>query len=652
MAKNRTYNKRNVLAVVGIILTVALALTVRLGYLMIFKSEDYAARAQELHERERAIKAERGRIFDANGIEIATNKPVCTISVIHAQITDPERVIQVLSEQLGLSEEKVRKRVEKISSIEKIKSNVDKEIADKIREFDLDGVMVDEDYKRYYPYDSLASKVIGFTGSDNQGIVGLEVKYDKYLKGIDGTILTLTTASGVEIKNAAEHRIEPQPGNDLYISLDVNIQQYAEQAAQKVLKAKNANNVKLIVMNPQNGEIYAMVNVPEFNLNEPYTLIDEIAADYSGETLSSTKRNELLNGMWRNACISDTYEPGSTFKIITATAALEEGVVKLSDRFFCPGYKKVEDRTIRCHKVGGHGSQDFTEGIMNSCNPVFMEIGARVGVEKMYSYYKKLGLFNRTGIDLPGEANSIMHKMDNVGAVELATMSFGQSFQITPLQLLTAASAVVNGGTLVTPHFGVETRSADGTVINALNYPTTDNAVSKETSETMKTLLEAVVAQGTGKRSYLPGFRVGGKTATSEKLPRSSNKYISSFIGFAPANQPQVIALVLIDEPTGIYYGGTIAAPVVSELFDNILPYLGIEASYTETEIEEYNIGSFTVPDFVGKTNKEVKDMLKIYDFGDVHPLGEGDIVTEQFPLAGEEVKKDSDLILYYSDTP
>jgi stage V sporulation protein D (sporulation-specific penicillin-binding protein) len=650
MSRSRTYNRRNVLLVVSIIILAALGLTIRLGYLMILKSEVYAMRAQELHERERAIKAERGSIFDTNGIEIATNKPVCTISVIHAQITDPERVIEVLSELLGLSEERVRKRVEKVSSIEKVKSNVDKEVADKIREYDLDGVMVDEDYKRYYPYDSLASKVIGFTGSDNQGIIGLEVKYDEYLKGIDGTILTLTTAYGVEIENAAEDRIEPQQGNDLYISLDVNIQQYAEQAALKVMQAKNANNVKLIVMNPQNGEIYAMVNAPEFNLNDPYTLIDEIAADYSAESLSSEKLNELLNGMWRNACISDTYEPGSAFKIVTATAALEEHVVELNDTFFCPGYKKVEDRLIRCHKAGGHGSQTFVDGIKNSCNPVFMEIGARVGVEKMYDYYKKLGLFNRTGIDLPGEANSIMHKIDNIGAVELATMSFGQSFQITPLQLLTASSAVVNGGTLVTPHLGVEIRTPDGTKVQALDYPTTENAVSKETSDTMKQLLEAVVADGTGKRAYLPGFRVGGKTATSEKLPRRSAKYISSFIGFAPANNPQVIALVLIDEPTGIYYGGVIAAPVISDLFDNILPYLGIEASYTETEIEKFNIGSFQMPDFVGKTRKEVKDMLKIYDFGELYPLGEGDIVIEQFPLPGETVDKDSDLILYYND--
>jgi len=648
MAKNRTYNRKNMLLVVSIIALAAIGLTARLGWLMIASSEEYADRAQALHERERAIKAERGKIYDINGVEIATNKPVCTISVIQAQVTDPEKVIQVLSDLLGLSEDKVRARVEKVSSIERIKSNVKKDIADEIREYDLDGVMVDEDYKRYYPYESLASKVIGFTGSDNQGIIGLEVKYDDYLQGINGTILTLTTAHGVEIENAAEDRIEPQAGNDLYTSLDVNIQEYAEQAALKVMEAKNANNVKLIVMNPQNGEIYAMVNAPEFNLNDPYTLINEIQAEYEGVTISSEKQNELLNNMWRNACISDTYEPGSCFKIVTATAAFEENVVKLTDTFFCPGYRKVEDRLIRCHKTTGHGSETFVDGIKNSCNPVFMDIAARVGAERMYVYYERLGLFKKTGIDLPGEANSIMHKIDNIGAVELATMAFGQSFQITPLQLLTSSSAVINGGKLVAPHLGIYIKTPDGRTVKTLQYESKEGVVSKETSETMKELLEAVVASGTGKRAYLPGFRIGGKTATSEKLPRSNNKYISSFIGFAPANDPQVIALILIDEPTGIYYGGTIAAPVIAELFDNILPYLGIEESYTESEITEYHIGTITVPNFIGKTKKEVKELLKIYDFGELYPLGEGEVVTEQFPLPGETVDIDSDLILYY----
>lgn len=648
MAKNRTYNRRNILIIIVVILITAILLTGRLTYLIIFKSEEYAARAKALHERERPIKAERGSIYDINGVEIATNKPVCTISVIHNQITEPERVIKVLSEELGLSEEYVRKRVEKVSSIERIKSNVNKETADRIREYKLDGVMVDEDYKRYYPYGSLASKVIGFTGSDNQGVIGLEVKYEEYLKGINGTILTLTTAYGVEIENAAEDRITPQPGNDLYLTLDVNIQKYAEQAAYKVMEAKGADNVKLIVMNPNNGEIYAMVNAPEFDLNNPYNLINEIAQDYVGETLSSEKLNELLNGMWRNACISDTYEPGSAFKIVTTTAALEEKVLSLDDRFFCPGYKRVEDRIIRCHKAGGHGSQSFVEGIMNSCNPVFMEVGARVGVKKTYEYYKKLGLFNKTGVDIPGEANSIMHDIEDIGAVELATMSFGQSFQITPLQLLTAASAIINGGTLVTPHFGREIRSRDGRLIKTLTYETKENVISKETSETMKQLLEAVVSGGTGKRAYLPGFRVGGKTATSEKLPRRSGKYISSFIGFAPADDPQVIALVLIDEPVGIYYGGTVAAPVIADLFNNILPYMGIEPEYTEEELKQYEVGTFEVPDLIGKTRKEMKDLLRIYDFEDVYTLGDGETVTEQFPLPGESVNRGSSLVLYY----
>ncbi|NLY48577.1 MAG: PASTA domain-containing protein [Clostridiales bacterium] len=648
MAKNRTYNRRNILIIIVVILITAILLTGRLTYLIIFKSEEYAARAKALHERERPIKAERGSIYDINGVEIATNKPVCTISVIHNQITEPERVIKVLSEELGLSEEYVRKRVEKVSSIERIKSNVNKETADRIREYKLDGVMVDEDYKRYYPYGSLASKVIGFTGSDNQGVIGLEVKYEEYLKGINGTILTLTTAYGVEIENAAEDRITPQPGNDLYLTLDVNIQKYAEQAAYKVMEAKGADNVKLIVMNPNNGEIYAMVNAPEFDLNNPYNLINEIAQDYVGETLSSEKLNELLNGMWRNACISDTYEPGSAFKIVTTTAALEEKVLSLDDRFFCPGYKRVEDRIIRCHKAGGHGSQSFMEGIMNSCNPVFMEVGARVGVKKTYEYYKKLGLFNKTGVDIPGEANSIMHDIEDIGAVELATMSFGQSFQITPLQLLTAASAIINGGTLVTPHFGREIRSRDGRLIKTLTYETKENVISKETSETMKQLLEAVVSGGTGKRAYLPGFRVGGKTATSEKLPRRSGKYISSFIGFAPADDPQVIALVLIDEPVGIYYGGTVAAPVIADLFNSILPYMGIEPEYTEEELKQYEVGTFEVPDLIGKTRKEMKDLLRIYDFEDVYTLGDGETVTEQFPLPGESVNRGSSLVLYY----
>lgn len=642
MARNKTYNRRNLLLVVVVIMLVATVLSVRLGYLMLFKAEHYGAMAKQIHERERPIKAERGMIYDRTGTAIATNKPVCTISVIHNQITDPERVIKVLSETLGMTDEKVRKRVEKVSSIERIKTNVTKELADEIREYALDGVMVDEDYKRFYPFETLASKVIGFTGSDNQGIIGLEVEYDEYLQGQDGNILTLTTARGIEIENAAEDRIEPIPGNDLYLSLDVNIQKYAEQAALKVMEAKQAKNVKLIVMNPQNGEIYAMVNAPEFDLNNPYELNTAVE-----EELTSEKENELLNAMWRNACISDTYEPGSTFKIITATAALEEKVVSLNDSFSCPGFRIVEDRRIRCHKVGGHGHETFVEGVKNSCNPVFIDVGARVGATKMYEYYKKLGLFQKTGIDVPGEAGSIMHKLDNIGAVELATMSFGQSFQITPLQLLSSVSSIINGGNSVTPHFGVEIKDANGEKVKDITFKSETNVVSKETSETMKSLLEQVVSDGSGKRAYLPGFRVGGKTATSEKLPRSSKKYISSFLGFAPADNPQVIALVMIDEPVGIYYGGTIAAPVVQEVFDNILPYLGIEENYSEEEIEEYNVGSIKVPELTGKSLEAAKELLKVYEFKEIYYNGEGETVLEQFPLAGEMVDKNTDLILY-----
>lgn len=588
MARNKTYNRRNVFIVVICIIITATTLTSRLSYLMIFKSQEYANRARKLHERERPIKAQRGTIYDRNGVIIATNKPVSTISVIYSQITEREKVIDVLSSKLGLSKEYVRKRVEKDTSLERIKSNVDKSLADEIRGLKLDGVMVDEDYKRYYPYNDLASKVIGFTGGDNQGIIGLEVEYEKYLKGIDGTILTLTTAYGIEIENAAEGRIEPKPGNNLITTIDINIQQYAEQAAKKVLEAKKANNVKMILMNPQNGEIYAMVNVPEFNLNDPFVLTDNMTEGINLNSLSDDKKQDLLNNMWRNACISDTYEPGSAFKIVTATAAIETKAVDLDDEFFCPGYKIVEDRRIRCHKAGGHGSETFYEGTLNSCNPVFMEVGARVGITNMYKYFKRLGLFKKTDVDVPGEASSIMHKAKNVGQVELATISFGQSFQITPMQLLVASSAAINGGTLVTPHFGKEVTNSESKKIKDLKYKTTENVIKKETSETMKMLLEAVVRDGTGKRAYLAGARIGGKTATSEKLPRSENKYISSFIGFAPANDPQIIGLILIDEPVGIYYGGTIAAPVIAEVFENVIPYLGIK----EQNIDDSNKSS------------------------------------------------------------
>ncbi len=557
-----------VFAVCMLMITVV---TVRLGYIMLVAEKKYNRMAVSLQERERSIKAPRGVIYDRNGVVIAGNKPVCSISVIHNQITDPEKVIQVLSEKLDMPEDEIRKKVEKVSSREKIKSNVEKTIADEIRNYNLDGVMVDEDYKRYYPYSALASKVIGFTGADNQGIVGLEVYYDDILMGEDGSINTLTDAKGIEIENQAERRIEPVPGENIVLSIDVNIQQYIEQLAAETMEKCQAKRVCIIVMNPQNGEIYAMTDYPEYDLNNPFTL------NYVAETDTSENSQELLNRMWRNFCISDTYEPGSAFKIVTATAALEEGVVTVSDGFYCPGYKIVEDRKIRCHKVVGHGSETFKDGLLNSCNPVFMEVGARLGTENFYMYMEKLGLFDKTGVDLPGEANSIFHSIENVGAVELATVSFGQSFQITPLQLLRAVSAVVNGGTLITPHFGVYITDENNNIIEKLDYERKENAVSSETSQLMRELLEAVVSSGGGNKAYVGGFSIGGKTATSEKLPRSSNKYIASFVGFAPADNPQVLAFVLIDEPQGIYYGGTIAAPVAGDIFENILPYLGIE---------------------------------------------------------------------------
>ena len=544
-----------------------LVLAGRLFYLMVLSSEELSEKALGVEQRERSIKAARGIIYDRNGVVLADNQPVCTISVIHSQVTEPEKVIKLLSEKLSMDEAEIRKKVEKVSSREKIKSNVPKETADEIREASLSGVKVDEDYKRYYPYGSLASKVPGFTGSVNQGILGLESKYDSVLKGTDGTILTLTDFQGIEIESAAEERIEPVQGDSLYLSLDYTMQSFAQQAAEKVLKEKQAKSVSVILMNPQNGEIYAMVNVPEYDLNEPYELLDVYAGGEGSE-------NDKLNSMWRNPLISDSYEPGSTFKIVTATAALEEGKVSLEDTFNCPGFKIVEDRKIRCHKTQGHGTETFREGVMNSCNPVFMEIGARVGAEAMLKYYRKLGLYEKTGVDLPGEAGSIMHKLENIGAVELATMSFGQSIQITPLQLLRAVSAAVNGGTLVTPHFAVRTEDSVTGEITELTYETEPGNVSETTSETMRSLLEAVVSEGTGKNARVEGYQVGGKTATSEKLPRGTGKYISSFLGFAPADHPEIMGLVLIDEPVGVYYGGTIAAPVMAEIFQNILPYL------------------------------------------------------------------------------
>lgn len=568
--KNKTYHKKKILVVFTCAFLILTGLIGRLVYLMVFDAEYYQKRAEDLHKRERKIKAARGEIVDRNGVVLATNKTVCTISVIHSQIKEPERVTEILAKELEMNQAEVRKRVEKISSMEKVKTNVEKEVGDKIREYNLDGVKVDEDYKRYYPYDSLASKVLGFTGGDNQGIIGLEVKYEETLKGSNGTILTTTDARGIELDAVAEGRIEPVAGKTLEISMDYNIQKYCEQAAEKVMLEKQADGVSILLMNPQNGEILSMVNVPEFNLNDPFEL-------NTGEELEGEKLQDALNAMWRNRCINDTYEPGSTFKIITSAACLEEGVVTPEDTFSCPGYRMVEDRRIRCHKVGGHGSETFVQGIQNSCNPVFIDIGLRLGAERFYDYFQQFGLLDLTGIDLPGEAGTIMHQVENIGLVELATISFGQSFQVTPVQMAVTVSSIINGGRRVTPHFGKAVLDREGNVLETLSYEERSGVVSEKTSKTMQTLLEGVVANGSGKNAYIEGYSIGGKTATSQTLPRSANKYISSFIGFAPAEDPQVLGMVVIHNPQGIYYGGTIAAPVLRSIFDNVLPYLGIE---------------------------------------------------------------------------
>ena len=568
--KNKTYHKKKILVVFTCAFLILTGLIGRLVYLMVFDAEYYQKRAEDLHKRERKIKAARGEIVDRNGVVLATNKTVCTISVIHSQIKEPERVTEILAKELEMDQAEVRKRVEKVSSMEKVKTNVEKEVGDKIREYNLDGVKVDEDYKRYYPYDSLASKVLGFTGGDNQGIIGLEVKYEETLKGSNGTILTTTDARGIELDAVAEGRIEPVAGKTLEISMDYNIQKYCEQAAEKVMREKQADGVSILLMNPQNGEILSMVNVPEFNLNDPFEL-------NTGEELEGEKLQDALNAMWRNRCINDTYEPGSTFKIITSAACLEEGVVTPEDTFSCPGYRMVEDRRIRCHKVGGHGSETFVQGIQNSCNPVFIDIGLRLGAERFYDYFQQFGLLDLTGIDLPGEAGTIMHQVENIGLVELATISFGQSFQVTPVQMAVTVSSIINGGRRVTPHFGKAVLDREGNVLETLSYEEGSGVVSEKTSKTMQTLLEGVVANGSGKNAYIEGYSIGGKTATSQTLPRSANKYISSFIGFAPAEDPQVLGMVVIHNPQGIYYGGTIAAPVLRSIFDNVLPYLGIE---------------------------------------------------------------------------
>lgn len=584
----KLYQKGKIVFLFFAVTAILTAACGRLAYLMIVQSDYYGKKAQALHERERSIKAARGKIVDRNGIVLADNRSVCTVSVIHSQIRDPERVIAELAELLELPEDTVRKRVEKVSSIERISSNVPKETGDAILARQLEGVKVDEDYRRYYPYDSLASKVIGFTGGDNQGIVGLEVRYDDWLSGEDGKILTMTNAYGQELEQEGERRQEPVTGNQLTISMDCNLQMYCEQAAQKVMLEKNADEVSVILMNPQNGEIFAMVNVPEYNLNEPFTLNVESASD-----LKESEKQDLLNQMWRNACINDTYEPGSTFKIITTAAALEQGVVTVNDSFYCPGYKIVEDRRIRCHKTTGHGAETFTQGIMNSCNPVFIELGLRLGAENFYHYFEQFGLLRKTGIDLPGEAATIMHKKENIGQVELATISFGQSFQITPIQLVTTVSSLINGGTRVVPHFGVSVQNAEGETRKTFSYDETEGTVSTATSKTLCDLLEHVVSEGTGKKAAIEGFSIGGKTATSQTLPRSDHKYIASFLGFAPAEDPQVIGLIVIDNPQGVYYGGTVAAPVMKEIFENALPYLGIGKTVTEQmQQEEIAVGS------------------------------------------------------------
>ena len=571
MNKNRVYHKKKTVIVFFSCLFLLTGLIVRMVYLMVIESEYYAKKAQTLHERERDIKAERGKIIDAKGEVLADNKAVCTISVIHSQIKEPEKVIAMLKKELGLSEETARKRVEKRSSIERIKTNIEKETGDRIREYGLDGVKVDEDFKRYYPYQELASKVLGFTGADNQGIIGLEVQYDDFLKGTDGKILTVTDARGVELETLGESRIEPIAGYDLHVSLDKNIQMYAQQAAEKVMEEKEADAVSILFLNPQNGEIYADVNVPEFNLNEPFMLGE------AEENLNQKEKQDALNRMWRNLTVNDTYEPGSTFKIITMAAGLSEGVVTPNDRFSCPGFKVVEDRRIHCHKRSGPGAEDFVQGAMNSCNPVFIEVGLRLGVERYYHYFKQFGLLKKTGIDIPGEAGTIMHKEANIGQVELATISFGQSFQITPIQLVTTVSSIINGGRRITPHFGVYVTDETGKEVKRFEYPVENNIVTEEVSKEVREILEKVVSEGSGKNAFIEGHTIGGKTATSQTLPRSENRYISSFLGFTPADEPEIIGICLIHDPTGIYYGGTIAAPVIRDIYENILPYLGIE---------------------------------------------------------------------------
>lgn len=592
--QNRFFHRKKIMTIFFICALVLIGLFMRLLYLMVWRADYYEEAATRLHERERSIKAARGRILDRNGVVLADNKTVCTVSVIHNQITEPEKVIAMLVKELGISETEARKRVEKYSSMERVKSNVDKSIGDRIREYDLAGVKVDEDYKRYYPYGDLASKVLGFTGGDNQGIIGLEVIYEETLQGETGMILTVTDAKGIEIDTAGERRVEPVPGWDLRISIDRNIQEYAAQLAEQACATKEADSVYIIAMDPRNGEILAMVNYPEFDLNDPYTLPeltewkeDGSIAVVDSSTLTAEQKQEKLNAMWRNGCINDTYEPGSTFKIITAAAGLEERVVTTESTFSCPGFIIVDDRKIRCHKIGGHGTQTFVQCMQNSCNPALISVGLRLGVDNYYKYFEQFGLKKRTGIDLPGEAATIMHKKEDMGNVELATVAFGQSFQITAIQLLTTASSIINGGNRITPHLGMEALNRDGEVEQVFTYPVETGIVSEETSATMRYILETVVAEGSGRNGQVQGFRVGGKTATSQTLPRGSGRYISSFIGFAPADDPQVIAIAIINNPQGVYYGGQVAAPIIRQLYENILPYLGLEKT-EDTVVENH----------------------------------------------------------------
>ncbi|WP_346726570.1 penicillin-binding transpeptidase domain-containing protein [Bianquea renquensis] len=638
-------SKVRLLVMMGVLLAIIVGLFFRIGYIQIKRGDYLQDKADKLHNRERTLEAKRGDIVDANGVVLATSASINRISVIHNQIDDAEGTARILAQELGLNYDEVLEKIQKRVALQVIQDKVDTETANRIRAYELPGVMIDENFQRYYPYGSLAAQTIGFVGSDSQGIIGLEVKYDQYLQGIDGQIQTLTDAKGREVEGVGEQKVAPVEGNTLQLSLDVTMQEYAEQLLERVLKQKNAKKGAFIVMNPQNGEIYAMANYPNFDLNDPFTINDEALAE-QWDTFSQETQMDYLNQMWRNFCINDTYEPGSTFKIITASAALQEKVVSLDDTFTCTGSLTVADRRIRCAKTTGHGTQTFVQGVQNSCNPVFMTLAARLGADRFYQYLKLFQFDQKTGIDVPGEAIGIMHKLENVGPVELATMGFGQSIAITPMQLMRAASAAVNGGNLITPHFGVNILDSEGTVLKKLEFETEEGVISEDVSATMREVLGTVVSEGGGRKAYIPGYQIGGKTATSQKLPRSSKKYISSFLGFAPVSDPQVMALLLVDEPEGIYYGGTVCAPIVREYFENILPYLGIEPNYTEEELSGDDVGTFTVPGLLGKSYSEAKTLASEMGF-ELDVLGEGEIVMEQYPGEGEEINKDAKVVIY-----